>query len=213
MLKFLNWLFNPRNAGISSALIVGFVAGMGGMSFYIGTMIDTGSLADWLSALGTIGAVWFAVKSRTDKAKLIIKADFSYHENYMEETDGYVCNDLGIMEPKYTGNYTDDIVTEGHVLTIYISNMRQSSGLITEWGVIDNVGKKHLISTEPIVIPGFEVIGLTRSASKSGGKYDYAINQINTYKSKGKKFKLYFQDVNDKEYYCDIAERKIINQD
>ncbi|MBJ7644202.1 hypothetical protein [Weissella confusa] len=43
MRKFLNWLFNPRNAGISSALIVGFVAGMGGMSFYIGTMIDTGS--------------------------------------------------------------------------------------------------------------------------------------------------------------------------
>lgn len=57
MRKFLNWLFNPRNAGISSALIVGFVAGMGGMSFYIGTMIDTGSLADWFSALGTIGAV------------------------------------------------------------------------------------------------------------------------------------------------------------
>ncbi len=57
MRKFLNWFFNPRNAGISSALIVGFVAGMGGMSFYIGTMIDTGSLADWFSALGTIGAV------------------------------------------------------------------------------------------------------------------------------------------------------------
>lgn len=56
MRKFLNWLFNPRNAGISSALIVGFVAGMGGMSFYIGTMIDTGSLADWLSAFGTIVA-------------------------------------------------------------------------------------------------------------------------------------------------------------
>lgn len=61
MRKFLNWLFNSRNAGISSALIVGFVAGMGGMSFYIGTMIDTGSLADWFSALGTIVAAAIAL--------------------------------------------------------------------------------------------------------------------------------------------------------
>lgn len=77
MRKFLNWLFNPRNAGISSALIVGLVAGMGGMSFYIGTMIDTGSLADWFSAVGTIGAVAVSLYLASAKEKKYVDLHIS----------------------------------------------------------------------------------------------------------------------------------------
>ncbi|MDY2528731.1 hypothetical protein SOP56_02520 [Weissella confusa] len=87
MRKFLKWLFNPRNAGISSALIVGFVAGMGGMSFYIGTMTDTGSLADWFSALGTIGAVAVSLYLASSKEKKYVDLQFSSVEIIHKNTD------------------------------------------------------------------------------------------------------------------------------
>lgn len=193
-----------------SAAVTGLVVSII-MLHYPGLSKET--LPNWLSALGTIGAVWFAVTSRTDKAKLKINAEFVYHENYEAEIEGFTRDDLGKMEPIYTGGYTNVLDSEGHVLTIYISNVRQSSGLITEWGLIDDAGTKRLLSSEPIVIPGFEVRGITRTASHIEDKYDYAIDQINTYKSEENKFKLYFQDVNDKEYCCDIAERKITNRD
>ncbi|MGG7601637.1 hypothetical protein [Weissella cibaria] len=77
MRKFLNWLFNPEKAGQVSFLIVGFVIGMGAMSFYIGTMIDTGSLAEWFGAVGTIAAVAVSLYLASSKEKKYVDLHIS----------------------------------------------------------------------------------------------------------------------------------------
>ncbi|GEM_PF-6677898 len=77
MRKFLNWLFNPEKARQVSFLIVGFVIGMGAMSFYIGAMIDTGSLAEWFGAIGTIAAVAVSLYLASRKEKKYVDLHIS----------------------------------------------------------------------------------------------------------------------------------------
>lgn len=77
MRKFLNWLFNLEKAGQVSFLIVGFVIGMGAMSFYIGAMIDTGSLAEWFGAIGTIAAVAVSLYLASSKEKKYVDLHIS----------------------------------------------------------------------------------------------------------------------------------------
>lgn len=70
MRNFFNRLFNPSVAGQLSFLIVGLFFGMGMMSFYIGAMSNTGSLADWLGAFGTLAAVIISLYYSVDAKRV-----------------------------------------------------------------------------------------------------------------------------------------------
>lgn len=176
--------------------------------------LEVGSWADWLAAFGTIGAVIFAVKSRTDKAKIKINAEFIYSEYYEEIPDHWEINGSGVSEPVFSGKYQDTLEDAGYNLTIYISNIRQSRGLITSWGIIDSNNKKYYFSEEPIMVNGFEVEKISRAESSEGGTdKDYIIEKIISNENKFGKFKLFFEEVNGKTHYCNVKEKQTSNKE
>lgn len=176
--------------------------------------MEFGSWADWSAAFGTIGAVIFAVKNRTDKAKIKINAEFIYSEYYPEIPDHWEINGRGISEPVFSGKYMDTLGDAEYNLTIYISNIRQSSGLITSWGIIDSDHKKYRFSEEPIMVKGFEVEKISRAESFEGGTDgDYIIEKIISNENESGKFKLFFEEVNGKTHYCSVKEKQTSNKE
>lgn len=185
--------------------------------------LKLGSLADWvavvvnnsadfLTAIGTIVAICMTIKVRTDKAKLKINVEFIYSEYYLDVIDHWEVNGLGEREPIFSENDVGPLADAGYNLTIYISNIRQSSGLITSWGVYFD-GKKRVLSEDPIMIKGFEVIKISRGESiETEGNPDYIIEEIIHNKNSSGKFKLFFEEVNGKIIYCNVKEKQSINK-
>ncbi|QDJ58471.1 hypothetical protein EFA59_02640 [Weissella hellenica] len=176
--------------------------------------LEVGSWADWLAAVGTILAVIIALRGRTDKAKLKINAEFIYSEYYLEIPDHFEVNNFGEKVPVFSGKYTDTLGGAEYSLIVYISNIRQSSGLITSWGMIGLDGKKCYFPEGPIMIKGFGVEKISRNESIDGDtERNYTIKKILDNKNISGKFKLFFEEVNGKTHYCNVKERKISNKE
>lgn len=157
------------------------------------------TLPNWLSALGTISAVWFAVASRTDKAKIVIDAKFLTVKEFRSAQDIYT--DTGESSPL---QYIEDQYNEIWDLTIYFSNLGKSTGLITEWGIVGTNGEEINVSSSPIVIEGFGVETIKKQSIDDNP--ELVTSEIYKYKNNVGEFRLYFKEVNGKVHFQDVTE-------
>jgi len=164
--------------------------------------LDWGNVPDWFGAIGTIGAVLFAVKSRVDKPKVKFNVKYEYNVEPIYMVEGLDYNG----DPIY-GEETNGQIS-GYILNVYLSNMSQASWLLTEWGVVKKDGEKIELSTTPILVSGFSVGSFKKSLQTepeaSDGTDYYVITTINENMNSGK-FKLYFKDSLNKYYYQNCA--------
>lgn len=158
------------------------------------------TLPNWLSALGTISAVWFAVASRTDKAKIVIDAQFLNVRTFRSAQDIY--SEIGESVPL---EYIEDEHGEIWDLTIYFSNLGKSSGLITKWGIVDLNGEEINLSRTPIVIEGFGVETINKKSDFDSP--EFVTSKIYEHKHKDGKFRLFFKEVNGKVHFLDVTEK------
>lgn len=165
--------------------------------------LNVGSVPDWIGAVGTIGAVYFAVKSRVDKPKIKIFATYEHNVTTINRLIGQ--DDNG--DPKYSDEVEDEV--SGNILNIYISNTSQPSGLVTEWGVVRKNGEKLKLSGAPLIVEGLSSVNL-KYAREDGcdSKDTYIIQQVNKNLS-DEMVKLYFKDSFDKIHYQKVKMRNI----
>ncbi len=83
------------------------------------TGIEWGNVADWFAAFGTVGAVFVAVKSRTDKAKINITINYIEKVYFEHEIESFKYDMDGVPEPIYSEKVTDDLGDWYKTLTIY----------------------------------------------------------------------------------------------
>lgn len=163
--------------------------------------LKVGSVPDWIGAAGTIGAVWFAVKSRVDKPKIKIFATYEHSVTKIYRFIGQ--DDNG--DPKYSKEVVDEV--SGNILNIYISNTSQPSGLITEWGVVRENGEKLKLSGAPLIVDGLSSVHLKYAREDGCDSKDiYIIQQVNKNLS-DEMVKLYFKDSFDKIHYQKVKMR------
>ena len=162
---------------------------------------NVGSVPDWIGAVGTIGAVYFAVKSRVDKPKIKIFATYVHNVSKFYKRIGQEDNG----DPKYS----DDVDHEesGYILDIYISNTSQPSGLVTEWGVVRRNGEKLKLSGGPLIVEGLSSVHLKYAREDGRNSKDtYIIQQVNKSLS-DEMVRLYFKDSFDKIHYQKVKMR------
>lgn len=176
--------------------------------------VEFGSVADWFAAIGTIGAVIIAVQNRTDKAKIDVLVTYTLTIYFEHEQIGWEENELGDMEPSYSEKITDELDSVFKILTIYIINKGQSSGVISEWGIVDENKKEIKLSVKPVFIKGFDAVQINK---RTDLMYDhdgdqYFFDQIEKNKSKNNIYKFYFKDINGITNYQNVTLKKISNK-
>lgn len=172
---------------------------------------NIGSIADWIAAIGTSGAVFFAVQNRTDKAKIVVSASYVEYVIFDHDFIGTKENIHGECEPVYDEK-TNGLVNDANTdLRIYLVNKRQSSGLIASWGIIDSENKKFEMSSKPFFVKGFYVVQISRHMDFEDND-DFVINRIEKITKKNKKFRLYFEEVRGAIIYCSLEKQMLSNE-
>lgn len=178
------------------------------------TGIEWGNVADWFAAFGTVGAVFVAVKSRTDKAKINITINYIEKVYFEHEIESFKYDMDGVPEPIYSEKVTDDLGDWYKTLTMYVVNNRQSGGVISEWGIVDGDGKKIRLSFKPLFIKGFDVVRIEKNKNMmdvpSDG--DYIFKNIDQAKTINGFFKFYFKDIRGKVIYRKIKMEEVSNK-
>ena len=177
------------------------------------TAIEWGNVADWFSAIGTIGAVIFAVKNRTDKPRIVFSAYYVDMYEWGHDIIGSRQGPYGNEEYEYSEKTNGDLQFAKRELRVFFSNTRQSSALITEWGILSPSGEKVEFSDEPIVVRGFSVESQINSVEFGpDDNGNYALSQIEENIDDNGKFRLYLKDSNRKTQYVDVKRKTIDNQ-
>lgn len=177
------------------------------------TEIEWGNVADWFGAIGTIGAVIFAVKNRTDKPKIVFSAYYVDMYEWGHDVIGSRQGPYGNEEYDYAEKTNGILEYARRELRVYFSNTRQSSALITEWGILSQSGEKIECSDEPIVVRGFSVEPIINSVEFGpDDNGNYVLGQIKENIDDNGKFRLYLKDSNKKIQYCDVERKTIDNK-
>lgn len=108
-------------------------------------------LPEWLSAVGTIGAVIIALYLRNNKPKIGLDATQHYSHYYEAETYGDESAVYQRVENAVKDAYWD--------LTILVTNYGETSAGIVEIGVIGD-GCKYAINENPFVVRGLDACKL-----------------------------------------------------
>lgn len=176
--------------------------------------VEFGSVADWFAAIGTIGAVIVAVQNRTDKAKIDMLVAYTLTAYFDHEQTGWEKNEDGEMEPTYSEKITDDLNSLFKSLTIYIVNKGQSSGVISEWGIVNENNKEIKLSVKPVFIKGFDAVQINKRIDlmydTDGNEYFFDL--IDKNKSKNNIYKFYFKDINGATNYRSVTMKEISNK-
>lgn len=176
--------------------------------------VEFGSVADWFAAIGTIGAVIVAVQNRTDKAKIDMLVAYTLTAYFDHEQTGWEKNEYGEMEPTYSEKITDDLNSLFKTLTIYIVNKGQSSGVISEWGIVNENNKEIKLSVKPVFIKGFDAVQINKRIDlmydPDGDEYFFDL--IDKNKSKNNIYKFYFKDINGATNYRSVTMKEISNK-
>ncbi|MFT9122648.1 MAG: hypothetical protein ABF445_02860 [Leuconostoc mesenteroides] len=175
--------------------------------------LEIGSWADWLAAGGTIGAVFFAVKNRTDKAKIVLSASYTQEVQFEHDILSMEEEFDGSPKPVYSAKTNGQIYNVYTNLRIYFTNYRQSGGLVTSWGIIDSNKKEKEISSEPIFVKGFDVIEIKHTTElEPGCDFDFVIDEVEKSIKKFGHCKCYFKDINNKKQYYVMKKKESSNK-
>lgn len=177
------------------------------------TGIEWGSVADWFGAIGTIGAVIFAVRNRIDKANIVLSANFTETVYYENEIIGYKKSSNNFPDEIYGRQTTDEVSTWRKSLRIFFNNKGQSSGVIESWGVIDDQGEELQLSNEPIFVNGLDIVEVKRNTEMAPDMdYDYLIDGVDSSVNKFGYCTIYLKDINGKKQYFKIAKKERSNK-
>jgi len=176
-----------------------------------------GSWADWFGAIGTIGAVAFAVKNRTDKANIVLSASYTENLSYIYDIKKFEKTNEKITDVVYSENAGDNLGSWNRSLKIFFNNKGQSSGVIDSWGIIDENGKENKLSIEPIFIKGFDILEINRYTEMELNMdydydYDYIIDMVEKSIKRCGYCKLYFKDINDRKSFFTLKKKTISNK-
>ncbi|GDZ85366.1 hypothetical protein EFN63_08360 [Leuconostoc citreum] len=175
--------------------------------------LDVGNWAELLGAIGTCGAVIFAVNNRTDKPKIVFSAYYLDVYQWGHDIVGSIQGTYGNEEYEYSEKTNGDLQFAKRELRVYFSNTRQSSALITDWGICSPSGGKVELSNEPIVVRGFSVESVINSVEFGpDDNGNYVLSQIEENIDDNGKFRLYLKDSNRKTQYVDVKRKTIDNK-
>ncbi|AIG65564.1 hypothetical protein ACRHK7_06185 [Weissella tructae] len=118
------------------------------------------ALPNWLAAIGTVGAVLFAVRYSRGKAKLEINAVYTYIDEFTHASE-----DGTFVKSGESFKKGDRLDWDGWniSLSVFVSNSGESSALVDRWGVVVN-GQEHIIESIPKLVKGHDVLELTVSS-------------------------------------------------
>lgn len=126
----------------------------------LGTSFWGEFVPNWLAAIGTVGAVWFAVRYNRGNAKLEINSVYKHIDEYTYAPIDGLSNSDGKIFKK--GDRLDWIGWETR-LSVFISNSGESSALVDQWGIVLN-GEEHVLESIPQLVAGHDVLELTISS-------------------------------------------------
>lgn len=148
--------------------------GLGGGIVAVAILLLSGAsiqVAEWLSAIGTVGAVIIALYYRKDRPNVKVFGEYKVDYFYPRRIAG-VDDDGEPIWGEAEDNWDDLSIS----LNIYVSNLADVSSLVKSWSFVDSSGVTRVQNVSEVV-PGNGVVVVNRNWTL-GEKDDWVLDEL-----------------------------------